>query len=302
MQAPLAKDRVSIRALGALLLAVLCWGMAPVATRYLLAFFTPLQLVLMRFMISSLFLLPLLAPLRTHHWKRREIAWVIFCGLTGVIGYNVPIVYGLRTVPASIGGLLIATEPIWIMLIAALTLHEKVSWPVLCGMLLSLCGVILFFSQESFGPTWDSALLTGALLILLAALMWSIYTVSMRVLSKELGARSATALTLIVGTLPLFAFWDNRPWPLLLHLDTPGWLAIALLTLGSTVAATILWNYGVSRVKSSQAGLFLYLVTLVSVTGGTILLHERIGLLTLLSGLLIISGVALAQFFRPTPS
>ncbi len=282
---------------GALFLAALCWGLAPVATRYLLASFNPLQLVVLRFLIASLFLLPLLLPLRHHRWTLQEVGWTIFCGMAGVIGYNVPVAYGLRVLPSGIAGLLIATEPIWILLIAALALRERISWSVLLGLFLSLAGIALLLSQETFSVA--NGLLGGTLLVLLAALMWSIYTVSIRPLSKKLGARTSTALTLVTGTLPLLAFGGAPAWPLLLHLSSAAWLALALLVLGSTVAATILWNYGVARTASSQAGLFLYLVPLVSIAGGALFLHEQISLMALGSGLLIIAGVVLAQIARP---
>ncbi len=289
----------SLLTTGALFLAALGWGLAPVATRYLLASFNPLQLVVLRFLIASLLLLPLLLPLRHHHWTWKEGSWALFCGVTGVIGYNVPVAYGLRVLSSGIAGLLIATEPIWILLIAAVALHERISWSVLLGLLLSLSGIALLLGQETFGATGNAGFLIGALLVLLAALMWSIYTVSVRALSKKVGARTSTALTLVTGTLPLLAFWDAHTWPLLFHLNAVAWFALALLALGSTVAATILWNYGVVRTASAQAGLFLYLVPLVSVAGGALFLHEQIGLVTLASGLLIIVGVILAQISRP---
>ena len=195
----------SLLTTGALFLAALCWGLAPVATRYLLASFSPLQLVVLRFSIASLLLLPLLLPLRHHRWTAKEVIWTLFCGATGVIGYNVPVAYGLRVLPSGIAGLLIATEPIWILLIAALVLHERISWSVLLGLLLSLAGIVLLLGQETLGSTGNADFIIGALLVLLAALMWSIYTVSVRSLSKKLGARTSTALTLVTGTLPLLA-------------------------------------------------------------------------------------------------
>lgn len=280
---------------GALLLAAICWGLAPVATRYLLNSFTPLELIVLRFTSAALLLLLLLPAIRKTHWTLRKAGQVLFCGVTGVIGYNLLVTYGLRTVPAGIAGLLIATEPIWILIIAALVLREKIARSVWIGLAFSFSGIVLLIGVQGTNNTLDNTFLTGALLVVLAALMWSIYTVSVRSLSKELGSRSSTALTMVVGTLPLLPLWDNHSWPILLHLNTPAWLALALLVLGSTVAATILWNYAVAHTASSRAGLFLYLVPLISVIGGTIFLHEQISAVTLISGLLIIIGIVIAQ-------
>jgi drug/metabolite transporter (DMT)-like permease len=61
------------------------------------------------------------------------------------------------------------------------------------------------------------------------------------------------------------------------------------------MVATILWNYGLARMPGVQAGLFLYLVPLVSVVGGILFLHEQMNAQTIVSGLSIVAGVVLAQ-------
>jgi drug/metabolite transporter (DMT)-like permease len=59
---------------GTLFSAASVWGLVPVATRYLLASFAPLQLMTLRFLIATICFLPLLAPLRTHRWTFKDIA------------------------------------------------------------------------------------------------------------------------------------------------------------------------------------------------------------------------------------
>lgn len=219
--------------------------------------------------------------------------------MAGVLGYNIPVAYGLRIIPSSLAGLLIATEPIWILLIAAFVLREKIAWTAVIGLLFSLLGITVLFGQAYVDATWNMQNVSGALLIVLAAFMWSIYTLSVRRLSKEVGARTATALTMIVGTVPLLTSWDTHLWTLLSQVSGTAWLALVLLILGSTVVATILWNYGVAYTTSAQASLFLYLIPFISIIGGTLFLHEHTSILTLFSGLLILGGIALAQFAQP---
>ncbi|MGH2482146.1 MAG: EamA family transporter, partial [Ktedonobacteraceae bacterium] len=91
---PTDSRRSSLLTTGALFLAALCWGLAPVATRYLLNYFSPLQLVLLRFLMGTLLFLPLLLPLRSQRWTWKLLSWVILCGLVGIVGYNVPVAYG----------------------------------------------------------------------------------------------------------------------------------------------------------------------------------------------------------------
>lgn len=286
--------------LGALLVSALCWGAAPVATRYLLAYFSPLPLLLLRFLIAAIFFLPMLVSLRAKLWTKRDGVLAIFCGLTAIIGYNIMVTYGLRWIPSGIAGLLLATEPIWIALISFVILRERLRWQVITGLLLALVGIAVLSGTASLTSfaSGNPTFLAGAGLVLLSAMMWAIYVVAVRPLSRKFGARSSTAVTIVVGTIPLLVAGNRNLVPRLIALPFAAWAALLLLALGSTVVSTICFNYGVARTSSSRAGLFLYLVPLVSVAGGGLFLHEQIGSTVIVSGLLILAGVALAQVER----
>jgi drug/metabolite transporter (DMT)-like permease len=282
---------------GALLLAALCWGSAPVATRYLLTYFNPLPLLLLRFLIAAICFLPMLVSLRTYPWSKRDGVLAIFCGMTAIIGYNVIVTYGLRWIPAGIAGLLLATEPIWIALISFVILRERLRWQVITGLLLALAGIAVLSGTASLTSfaSGNPTFIAGTALVLLSAMMWAMYVVAVRPLSRKFGARSATAVTIVLGTIPLLAFGNTNLIPRVIALPFAAWASLILLAIGSTVVATICFNYGVARTSSSRAGLFLYLVPLVSIAGGGLFLHERVGPTVIMSGLLIIAGVALAQ-------
>jgi drug/metabolite transporter (DMT)-like permease len=44
-----------------------------------------------------------------------------------MIGYNLPVTIGLQWVPASTAGLVLASEPVWLLLLAAAFLGERVT-------------------------------------------------------------------------------------------------------------------------------------------------------------------------------
>jgi drug/metabolite transporter (DMT)-like permease len=136
----------------------------------------------------------------------------------------------------------------------------------------------------------------GAGLTLLAAMMWAGYTLGVRSLSRRYGALTCTGMTTIFGALPLL-LWSSvqPPFAGVIELPLAGWAAFLLLAVGSTIFANILWNYGVARMPGTQAGLFLFLIPFTSVLGGSIFLHELITPVTVVGGLLIISGVSIAQ-------
>src|SRR5207237_7278570 len=107
-------------------------------------------------------------------------------------------------------------------------------------------------------------------------------------------------LTTAVSIVPPILFLDTDFFHTLAKLDSTGWTVLFLLTLGGSIIATIFWNYGISQVGASQAGLFLYLVPLISIVGGHLFLDERVGASVMISGAMILLGVALAQIGNPS--
>lgn len=301
MRAPHAAGRAD--ALLALLAAVCLWGVAPVSTRYLVGYLDPLSLLALRFGISALALAPVLVVVRpARPLSRNDRLLLIGAGLVGIVGYNVPVAYGLRWTPAGVAGVLIATEPIWIVIIATLWLREEVTPGIWIGLILSAAGVANLVLIGAARPIEASGaqFIAGAALVLLGAIMWASYTVMMRVLSRRYGALRSAAVTTIVGAAPLMALaWAQKPLPAsVAQLESAGWAVLLLVSLGSTVVATTCWNYGLGHVKSAQAGLFLYLVPLISLAGGALFLGETIRPGVVLSCALIVGGVAISQIWQ----
>jgi drug/metabolite transporter (DMT)-like permease len=279
----------------ALLLAVTCWGLLPVATRYLLAYLDPLHLLLFRFLLASLLFLPVLIRVKRQGWPLLDMLRTGGCGCASIIGYNVTVTYGIRWLPAGIAGMIIATEPIWIALFSIIVLRERPRCSVLLGLLIATSGVLALVGWSTEATTFSGRVWIGAGLTLLAAMMWAGYTLAVRPLSRKYGALTCTGVATILGALPLLAWGNTQLLSSRMELPLPAWGAFLLLAVGSTMFANILWSYGVARLPGTQAGLFLYLIPFVSVLGGSIFLHEVVTAGTVVSGLLVLSGVVIAQ-------
>jgi len=284
-----------LSATGVLLLAVLCWGLAPVANRYLLRSLSPQHLVIGRFVVASLLFVPVVIQMRKQRWNRADLLRAIACGLASILGYNVIVTYGLEWVPASMGGILVATSPLWIALLSRIIEHKPLHWTMRVGLALGMGGVVTLVGWTALLPEQKGTLFLGMGLVILASMMWAIYTIAVRPLSHKYGAPVSTGITTIVGTVPLVVLWDPHLVSSYTQLREGDLLAFLLLTLGSTVVATILWNYGVTRLPSAQAGIFLNLLPVVSIIGGSLFLGEHISLNMLLSSIVIVAGVIVTQ-------
>lgn len=287
--------QVTWRSIATLLIAVTLWGFAPVGNRYLVVRFDPLAILALRFTIASLAFVPMLRGLRRCPRDRRVLTLLAISGVIGICGYNLPVMIGQQTTSAGMAGLIIASEPIWILLIWCL--FER-RWPGLrssAGALIGLTGIVLIISAQHDLAQAVGTDIWGPVLILISAMAWSLYCVLMREVSAAFGPVRATALTIQIGTLPMLLIGAGPAVALAVDLSVFNWIITVGLTLGSTVIAVLLWNRASAEIGATKAGPFLYLIPVVSIAGGMLFLGEQQPLQVLVGGAVVLGGVILAS-------
>jgi drug/metabolite transporter (DMT)-like permease len=285
-------------ALAAGLVAVCLWGLAPVATRAAVGHLSPLPLLLIRLSAASLVLLPWAWPV-FRQLRRRSAGRLVAAGLLGLVGYNLPVTAGLRYLPASTAGLLLATEPVWVLVLGRLFLGERGGIRAWLGSAAALAGVAVLAGPGAVsGVGGGHRALAGTGLVLVATLSFAAYTIVLRPLSQEFGAVPATAATTVVGSVPYLAAAGTLPGAGLAHLGPAVWAELAFLALGCTAAGLLLWSVAVMAGNITRVSMLLYLEPVVSVLGAWVFLGERVTLVMLGGGLLIMAGVAIASIRR----
>ena len=281
-------------ALAAGLVAVTLWGLAPVATRAAVAHLSPLPLLTLRMTAATLVLLPWAVPV-FGRLRRRSAGRLAAAGLLGLVGYTLPVTAGLRWLPAATAGLLLATEPVWVLVLGRVFRRERGGWRTWLGSAIALAGVALLAGRGAVTGAGGLHALGGTGLVLAGTLAFAAYTIVLRPLSEEFGAVPATAASTAVGTVPYLAFAETLPGAGLAHLGPAVWGELAFLALGSTVAGMLLWNLAVLSGGTARVSLLLYLEPAVSVVGAAVFLGERVGAVTIGGGALILAGVAAAS-------
>jgi drug/metabolite transporter (DMT)-like permease len=282
--------RVRSGGIGAGLIAVCLWGLAPVATRALVSQLAPLALLTMRQLLAASVLLPWAVPV-VRRIGARDMPRFVAAGLLGMIGYNLPVTVGLQWLPASSAGLLLATEPVWVLVISYVFLGERAGLGVLAGSGVALAGVAVIAGPSALSSGSGMRALAGAALVLLATMAFAGYTIVLRPLSETYGPVPATAVSTVAGAVPYLAF-AGSVWPP--RLSQPAWAELLFLALGSTVAGMLLWNQAIVRGGSARISRLLYLEPVVSVLGAMAFLGERATPAVLIGGVLVIAGVLIA--------
>ena len=184
------------------LVAVVLWGLAPVATRAAVAHLAPMPLLVLRLTVAALVLLPWAVPV-FRRLRLRSLGRLVAAGALGLIGYNLSVTVGLQWLPAATAGLLLATEPVWVMILGKVFLAERAGARAWLGSAAALGGVAVLAGPAALAGAGGPRALAGAGLVLAGTLAFGAYTIVLRPLSQAYGAVPATAASTVVGRHPL---------------------------------------------------------------------------------------------------
>ena len=285
----------SLAALAAVLFAVTMWGLIPVAMRYLVTELSPETAMALRLYPAGL-----LAVVVVLFIGVRKIAWrdwgrIAIASLAGNLGYQILAAYGMQTVPASWTGLIFGLEPVFIALFAVLLAGDRLTPWLIAGIFVSMLGTAALMLGSSLAPAGGVSLF-GLMLVTLSTMGWGIYTVVIRPVARKYGAVPVACLAMAITALPVPFFVGPDLPSTLAAMDATAWAAVGFVVVFGTFLATSAWNFALSRMESSFAGVFLYVQPVVAALGGILLLGESLTWPLLLGGALIIAGVAIAQF------
>jgi len=186
-------------------------------------------------------------------------AWlrIAAMGLLGVPVYNLAFLYGLKTVPTGTASLIIATNPVFTVVLARLFLREAFGLRRLAGLGIALAGVFVVIRYGTDKPV-DWPYLTSALVLTLAPLAWAGYTVIGRGLPADADAFDTTYALLFVGSLPLLVLATPALGRLLLA--RPGALGAALyLAVPCTLVGYAAWIWALKRLPAGEVAAFVFL-------------------------------------------
>jgi drug/metabolite transporter (DMT)-like permease len=234
-------------------------------------------MVFYRFGFGVLVLLPLLFTHRPR-LDRREWGLLLVASFLGVPLQFLIQFYGLSITTVSHASLMVGTMPVILAVGAALFAHERmdaIGWVALAG---STTGAALIALGAAGRGGKGQATVTGDLLVvgsLLIALGWIL-------LNKQLMERHSTivvtAYGLLVGWLMLVPIVPLLfGWPPVHGISARAWLALVASGVLCTATTTLLWNWAMTQVPASQAGVLLNMEPLIGSILGVTVLGERLG-------------------------
>jgi drug/metabolite transporter (DMT)-like permease len=281
-----------------LVLVTLFWGGTFLAGQITSISISPVLGAFGRFLIASLFLV-LILTLRAENWPRpdrKQLLMILGGAITGIVAYNLFFFSALKLIETNRASLIIALNPVMIMILATALGMEKISPARVIGIVVALSGVAIVITRGDLGAIKASFGL-GELLILGCVICWALFTLIGRHLVGDLSPLIVITYASIAGTAGLL-IPAARQLPDLLDAGLPVWLSLVYLGVFGTGLGFVWYYDGVKAIGPTRAGIFINLVPVWAVLIGFLFLEEQILPATLLGGAFIITGVTVTNLAR----
>ncbi len=285
------------RAWVALVAVYIVWGSTYLAIRFAVETIPPFLTAGIRFFVAGSLL---------YIWQRlsgvpapKKVEWrsASIIGLLLLLGGNGLLNWAETHIPLGIASLLIATVPLWMVLLDALRPRgTRPSWLVWLGVLVGLAGTALLANPWQPHTTSPSLDPLGIIVLILAAISWSIGSLYSRNAPLPKAPLMGTGMEMLVGSLGLFILsaitgeWGQ------LHLA-----AISLRSLGGLVYLIVFgscigfvaYTWLLRNAPTHLVSTYAYVNPVVAILLGSFIGHEPLESIEIISAAIIIGGVVL---------
>ncbi len=278
-----------------ILLMVAFWSGNYVAGKIALREMPALLLAGLRIGFAGVLMLPVFALRPAEPLPRREgFPRLLALGLLGVTLNQFFFIAGLSLTSVAHAALIIGLTPLLVLILACLRGLEQMTARKAAGMLVALAGVAVLKAWEPAAHAHAAWL--GDFFVLLAALSFALFTVFGKEVSAQYSSVTVNTVAYVAGGLALLpvTLWEAGRHSLA-HIGAGAWLAAVYMALFPSVVAYLIYFHALARMAASRVAAFSYLQPVFALGMGAAFLGERPGAPVLAGGLVILSGVYLAE-------
>ncbi len=281
--------------------AAFFWGGNAVAGKFLAGSLPPVTISFIRLAIGVLIMSPVIIRLfkRERAALRENLKILVFLAVTGVIGFNLLIYWALNYTSAINATLLNSTSPLFIFLLSALLIGEKMELKYWVSMTISFIGVLFVITHGSFERLIAFEFNIGDLIMVLAVISWALYSIFIKKLSGKMPSLAIFGFTLAIGfavMIPAIAV-ELAIMPVD-RLTLGEWSALFYIGIFPSICSFLLWNRAVAMIGPSKASISLNLIPVFGAGAAVLVLGEVITLPQVIGGCLVFIGVFITSFTK----
>lgn len=257
-----------------MLVAAVFFGVAPTGTKYALDGFGPVTAMLIELLAATAALW--IVVLRRGRRRILDRRRVLVLGLLEPGLAYLLFSFGLDLTTASNAALMTGLECGFVVVLAALFLHERAGWPVLAAVLLAVVGLLVLEGGAADLGTPG----VGDLLMAAGSLSAALYTIVARGLAPDEDPLTVTAHQFTIATavvLPLAGYrWSSGAEPLPVGVPLHFWLAAAIVGAVGFAAAFLLYNSAITAIQAGPAAVIINLAPAFGLASAVLWLGETL--------------------------
>lgn len=268
------------------------WGVISLFIRPLSAAgLDSVQIATVRMVVASAMFISLIAvrspgKLRV---RLRDLWMFVGTGIVSVSLFNFCYFYTIIHSEASVAVVLLYTSPVFILLLSALLLHERITRRKLFALALTFAGCVCVAGLTGGVRLSAVVFLTG----IGSGLFYGLYTIFGRYALEKYDAATVTGYSFLFGLLGTLPF--GKPIALAHTIAAEPrliWLCVGI-GLCSTVLPYYLYTWGLQRMESGKAAILVAVEPLVGAVVGMTVFHESRNVVKLVGIALILSAIVL---------
>lgn len=281
------------------------WGSTYIGIHFAIQTMPPFLMSSVRFLLAGLILFAFA------YGKTRELPSLKEWGIASVLGFllifagNAGSTWAVKHIPSGLSALLVATEPIFIVLLAWFLKYERrPDKRVVAGLLLGVAGIACLFgidSLESVNPIQMLAMLA----VLAAAFSWALGSVVSIRLQSSLSPHMASALMLIMGGLMfglLGTLTGEASTVRLSQVSLESVAALLYLAVFGSVVALTAYVWLLRKCHPHRVATYAFVNPVVAMVLGWALAGETLTVSSAIASALIVASTAVLVFSKnPSP-
>lgn len=295
------ENKDKIKAHIALLAVAIIYGLNySIAKDVMPAYVQPRAFILLRVSGAVLLFFALGAGMQREKIARKDWWRIIAAGFFGVATNQMLFFEGLNITTPISAAVIMTTNPIMVLILAAIFLKAPLTWPRIFGILLGLSGALYLIAQ---GKGWQHIFQPGEslgnILVMLNALSYASYLVVVKPLMARYKPFTVIKWVFLAGLFFVIPFAAQQmpaiEWsriPSLIYWE------IAFVIVGTTFMAYLLNIYALKTVSSTTVSFYIYLQPLVATASALLLGSDTPQSHMLVAAALIFAGVYLVSFYQ----
>jgi drug/metabolite transporter (DMT)-like permease len=279
-----------------LFLMAVIWGVNFVVVKYATTVFSPVAFTGLRVGTVAAFLWLVCLARGGTSLPRRDVIALLLLGALGNGIYQLFFVHGVARTRAGNAALIVGSVPAFVALIARAR-GERLRAMAIVGITLSVVGVALVIAGSgSASPSTGETKLLGSVLVFIAVLCWSVYTILLQPYTTRINVVELSAMTMLGGAIPLMI----ASTPALIATDwsrigVNGWLALTYSSVISMGIAYFFYYRGLRVLGPTRTAVYSNLQPIVALLAAWPLLNETPTIFQGVGAATIVAGVFLTR-------